>query len=149
MANNFPRIRAAAVDERAHNVFYRMTQLERLCKTLIDKADSIREAISSDYGHSQAEIAVEFNLAIKAIEGSYASLKPEKALQEEYLIANGKDAPSNRKPAGIVYIEPTTHTLFYSVLVPLASAIAAGNCVIVLVRNVSSEWLQQPTNRCS
>lgn len=45
--------------------------------------------------------------------------------------------PLNSVPAGIVYIEPTSHTMFYSVVVPVASALAAGNCVILLVSTVS------------
>jgi len=133
MSNSFPQIRAAAIDERAHNVFYRQTQLERLCKTLIDNAYTIRDAITADYGHSQVEIAMELNLTISAVKRDYASLQPKRVLEEEYLIAAGKDAPLNRKAAGIVYIEPTTHTLLYSAVVPLSAAIVAGNCVILLV----------------
>lgn len=133
MADSFPHITAAAVDERAHNVFYRQTQLERLHNALVEKAGNIQEAIATDYGHSQAEIAIELHLTLAAIERDYHSLQPMKAHEQEYLISSGQDAPSNRKPAGIVYIEPCVHTMLYSVVVPLSAAIAAGNCVIVLV----------------
>lgn len=133
MAGTFPQIRSAAVDERAHSVFYRQTQLEKLCKALVDNATDIREAIATDYDHNQAEIAAEFSLAISEVKRDYASLNPEYFLKEEYLIALGKDAKHIRKPVGIVYVIPSTHTLFYSVVVSLSAAIAAGNCVIVLV----------------
>jgi len=133
MGETFPKIRAAAVDERAHNVFFRQTQLERLCKALIARTDEIQKAIAQDYGNTPSEIAVEVNLAIAAVRADYASIQPVKAHEAEYSIAHGKDTVENRRPVGIVYIEPSTHTLFYSVTVPLSAAIAAGNCVIVLV----------------
>jgi len=134
MTELFPRLRAAAIDGRAHNVFYRQVQLERLCQALISNASKLRDAIATDYGHSPAEITVELNLANSAIRRDYATLEPKAAHQEEYLIASGEDAPNSRRPAGIVYIEPCTHTLLYSVVAPLSAAIAAGNCVVVLVR---------------
>jgi len=134
MTELFPRLRAAAIDGRAHNVFYRQVQLERLSQALTNNASKLRDAIATDYGHSPAEVAVELNLAISAIRRDYATLEPKAAHQEEYLIASGEDAPNSRRPAGIVYIEPCTHTLLYSVVTPLSAAIAAGNCVVVLVR---------------
>lgn len=131
---SYPRLRAAAIDQRTHNILYRQTQLERLAQCLISKPDEISSAIATDYGHSQAEIAVEINLAITALRRDYASLRPKHSLEEEYRIAAGKDAPTARRPAGIVYIEPCAHTRFYSVVVAMSAAIAAGNCVILLVR---------------
>ncbi|TKA69893.1 hypothetical protein B0A55_07522 [Friedmanniomyces simplex] len=135
MAEIFPRIRAAAIDGRAHNVFYRQAQLEQLCQALISNASKLRDAIATDYRHSPAETAVELNLAISAIRRDYATLDPKQAHAEEYLIASGEDAPGSTRPVGVVYIEPCTHTLLYSVVVPLSAAIAAGNCVIVLLEN--------------
>ncbi|KAK1065909.1 hypothetical protein LTR74_007623 [Friedmanniomyces endolithicus] len=135
MTELFPRLRAAAIDGRAHNVFYRQVQLERLSQALTNTASKLRDAIATDYGHSPAEVAVELNLAISAIRRDYAALEPKAAHQEEYLIASGEDAPNSRKPAGIVYIEPCIHTLLYSVVTPLSAAIAAGNCVVVLLEN--------------
>lgn len=151
MSNSFPQIRAAAIDERAHNVFYRLTQLERLCKTLIDSALTLQEAITADYGHSQAEVSMELNLTISAVKRDYSLLQPKMILDEEYSIAYGKDAPLHRKAAGIVYIEPTTHTLLYSAIIPLSAAIAAGNCVILLVRmiNEKDDVVIMLTERCS
>jgi len=152
MANNtFPQIRAAAIDGRAHNIFYRQVQLERLCEALTSNATKIRDAIATDCGHSPAEIAVELKLALGAIRRDYASLNPKQAHTEEYLIAAGQDAPSSTQPAGIVYIEPCTHTLLYSVIVPLSAAIAAGNCVIVLVGSEAEahEDVRLLTRSCS
>ena len=130
---DFAAVRASVIDQRTHNVFYRQTQLERLCRTLIEKASEIRSAIESDYGHSQAEAAVEVHQTIDAVKRDYASLQPKKAIEEEYLVATKHDAPDHRRPVGMVYIEPCKHTLFYSAVAPLSAAIAAGNCTIVLV----------------
>lgn len=124
-----------------HTIYHRQEQLERLCKTLIDHVNEIKDAISTDYGHSPAEVAVEYHLALTTIKKYYAQLKPKEVHEEEYLIANGNDASDRRVPAGIVYIEPAQHTMFYSIVVPLAAAFSTGNCVILLVSlNVTFQW---------
>jgi hypothetical protein len=129
----FPRLRAAAVDGRLSNAFVRQEQLKRLHSSLIKSADSIQEAIIKDSGNTKAEAAVEFSLALACVKRQVASLNPEKELEDEYRVAKGKDAADRREAIGIVYIEPINHTFFYSVVVPLSMAIAAGNCVIVQV----------------
>lgn len=63
----------------------------------------------------------------------YASIDFDQMMEEEYRIANGKDAADRRVAAGIVYIVPSSHTLFYSVIAPLSVAIAAGNCAVLEV----------------
>ena len=135
---SFPSLRAAAIDGRTHNIYYRQHQLEALHQGLLDHASEIKEALVADYDHTPAEIAIEIHLALSALKTSYETLQPSRAHADEYLIASGKDAPANKVPAGIAYIEPCTHTLLYSVVAPLSAAIAAGNCVIVLVRRKKS-----------
>lgn len=134
MTDAFAELRAAAVDGRAHSVYYRQHQLEALHQALLDNASEIREAIATDYDHSPAEIAIELHLVLSALRRNYDLLQPSQAHANEYLLAEGKDAPANRAPAGIVYIKPCVHTLLFSVVAPMSAAIAAGNCVIVLVR---------------
>jgi acyl-CoA reductase-like NAD-dependent aldehyde dehydrogenase len=133
MTDSFAELRAAAIDGRTHNIYYRQHQLEALHKALLDHATEIKEAIAADYDHSPAEIAVEIHLALSALKQSYETLQPAKAHADEYLLASVNDAPSSKIPAGIAYIEPCTHTLFFSVIAPLGAAIAAGSCAIVLV----------------
>jgi hypothetical protein len=111
MTDSFAELRAAAIDGRTHNIYYRQHQLEALHKALLDHATEIKEAIAADY----------------------ETLQPTKAHAEEYLLASGNDAPASKIPAGIAYIEPCTHTLFFSVIAPLGAAVAAGSCAIVLV----------------
>lgn len=133
MAHPFPRIEAAAIDGRLHTVYHRQVQLERLCKALVDNVNEVKRAIEQDYDYSPQEIATEYHQTLTTVKQYYALLDPKEAHEEEYLVANGKDAPQNRMPAGIVYIEPTMHTFFYSSIAPLAAALAAGNCVVLLV----------------
>lgn len=133
MPEAFADLRAAAIDGRAHNIYYRQSQIEKLHQTLIDNAQEIKEALASDYNYSAAETAAEISLTLKAIKRDYASLQPARAIEDEYLLANGNDAPNSRQPVGIAYIEPCAHTLLFSTIAPLSAALAAGNCVVVLV----------------
>ena len=133
MAHNFDRLKAAVIDRRSHNVFYRQQQIQSLFKALQNNAEKFRQAIINDTGHSEYETTMEINLTISSVRTNYASLDATKFHNDEYAVANGKDAAQNSVPVGIVYIEPTTHTLLYSIIVPLSAAITAGNCVIVLV----------------
>ncbi|KAM0690168.1 hypothetical protein Q7P36_008935 [Cladosporium allicinum] len=126
---------SAAIDGRTHNIYYRQHQLEALHQALLDHSSEIKNAIAADTDHTSSEIAIEIHLALSALKTSYETLQPTKALADEYLIASGKNAPENRVPVGIAYIEPCAHTLLYSVVAPLSAAIAAGNCVIVLLEN--------------
>ncbi|KAM5347517.1 hypothetical protein ACJ41O_010522 [Fusarium nematophilum] len=136
MAKEFARLRAAAVDGRAHNVYFRQTQLERLCRAAVTNAREVSEALQQDYEYTRADAAIEIYATVSAMKESYTALEPKQVLDEEYLVAHGKDMPSFRKPVGIVYIEPCAgHSVFNSALVPLASAIAAGNCVILLLED--------------
>lgn len=133
MAQTFPDLRAAAIDGRMQNVFYRQHQLEALHHSIIDHASEIRQALKSDYGYSSAESTVELHLTVETLKRVYGNLEPDKMLADEYAVATGNDAPSNRVPAGIVYIQPSSHSLLFSIVAPLSTAIAAGNCVIILV----------------
>lgn len=133
MSLNLKPLLAAAIDGRLHNVIHRQRQLQNLHTAFQQSAGAIREAIVSDGVSTPAEAAVEYFAAIRCIKDAYESLSPEKALDAEYSVAANKNAPDNRVPAGIVYIEAINHTMFYSVVTPLVAAIAAGNCVVVLL----------------
>jgi acyl-CoA reductase-like NAD-dependent aldehyde dehydrogenase len=130
---SFPRIRAAAIDGRLTNVFARREQLTRLHSALAKTVDTIQKAIVKDSGNTLAEAAVEYSLALATLKKQVESLNPEKELEDEYRTANGKDAADRREAVGVVYIEPTSHTFFFSVIAPLSISIAAGNCVVVQV----------------
>jgi acyl-CoA reductase-like NAD-dependent aldehyde dehydrogenase len=129
----FPRILAAEIDGRMHNIRYRQTQFHRLQSALAQHIEEIRDAIGEDSGHSSEEIYAEMCLALDEIRAHYTSLNLDKDLQEEYSIAHGKNRREGRRGAGIVYIIPIDHTLFYSVISVLTAALAAGNCIILEV----------------
>jgi len=136
-SRNLANVRAAALDGRASSVFYRQSQLKKLHEALITGAHEIQNAISKDSGVSITEAKFEYSLALEAVRAQYSKLDSKKEMEDEYRIANGKNAEDTRVGFGTVVIEPSSFTLFYSVIAPLSAAIAAGNCVIVQV-SVSS-----------
>ncbi|KAF7528392.1 hypothetical protein G7054_g10160 [Neopestalotiopsis clavispora] len=125
------RIDAAAIDGRAHNIRYRQQQLQQFSIRLQENADKICEAITLDSGFDEGEAVFEFAQSIKAVRTLYEQLDLQAALDEEYSVANNKDNISARVPVGVVVIRPGQHGRLFSVVSPVAAALAAGNCVIV------------------
>lgn len=134
-AQLFPRIVSAKIDGRTQNIRYRQTQFHRLQSILVRHVDEITSAIQADSGHTPEEVQAEIGLAMKEIRSHYLSMKLEKDLDEEYAIAHGKDNMNRRRGVGIVYIVPSMHAMFYSVVSTLSAAMASGNCVIIEVRS--------------
>lgn len=134
MARPFSNVRSAAVDGRLHNPIYAKAQLKRLHDVFSENAAELQAAITRDTGNREAEVKVEYWLAMRCLADGYASLDTEKLLEEEYAIAKGRDAPAAREPVGIVVVEPTLHTFFYSLVSAVVPAITAGNCIVVQVR---------------
>ncbi|EOD47418.1 putative aldehyde dehydrogenase protein [Neofusicoccum parvum UCRNP2] len=135
-ARALSNVRCTATDGRLQNIYWRLDQLRSLHTTLVSHEASVLEAITNDSHNTLAEAKIELYLALAAVKQHFLSLHPDQELEREYRVAHGKDAADRRDPVGIVYIEPaTTHTPFYSVVVPLAAAIAAGNCVVVQLSN--------------
>jgi len=133
MTKPFSQVRAAAIDGRLANVYKRQTELERLHEILVQNSQDITNAIVQDSGNSTAEAVVEYHLSLASLKQQYTLLDPTKEHEDEYRVAHGANAPDRREPAGLVYITPASHTLFFSVIAPLSTAVAAGNCVIVEV----------------
>lgn len=131
------RLRAAAIDGRTDNVRYRQNQLQSLSKSLRNNAERITAAISEDvFGTAQGtntEVQCEFYLTSDVIQKLYQTLNFEKSIVDEYNITKGTDLLSRRVGKGLVIIRPTTHTRFYSIICPIATAITAGNCVCLEV----------------
>lgn len=128
-------LQATALTARCHNAFFRQKQLKSLHDTLRGNASSIKDAIKQDTHISDVEATAEVALALNIVQEHYSSLDSKKELEEEYRITNGKDANTRREPWGVVYIEPQqSHTPFFSVLVAVAAALRAGNCIALKVR---------------
>ncbi|KAM3071814.1 hypothetical protein ACMFMG_009671 [Clarireedia jacksonii] len=131
--SNLDRLRASEIEGTTENVRYRQRELERLHSSLCRNKSSLLSSILKDTdgasGKSNFEPEAEFWLTINAIESQYKSLDFEKSIAEEYLIAKGSNNENRRIGKGLVIIRPTTHTRFYSIVTPITTAIAAGNCV--------------------
>jgi hypothetical protein len=137
-------LQATALTARCHNVFFRQKQLKSLHDTLRNNVSSIRDAIKQDTRTSDAEATAEVALSLDIVKEHYSSLDPKKELEEEYRITNKKNASDRRLPWGVVYVEPQrNHTPFFSVIVVVSSALAAGNCVtlkVILLLSRSNQW---------
>ncbi|KAL3437032.1 Aldehyde/histidinol dehydrogenase [Aspergillus tetrazonus] len=129
----YPRIRASAIDGRALNTRYKQAQLQRLQTALLQHIQRVRAAIQTDTSHDAGEIQAEIVLALTELRTHYLSLSLEQDLENEYLVAKGKDNPNATRPAGsgIVYIVPSTHTMFFGIISALSAAIVGGCCVIL------------------
>jgi aldehyde dehydrogenase (NAD+) len=128
-------LQATALTARCHNSFFRQKQLKSLHDSFRSNAASIKDAIKQDTRVSDAEATTEIALALDVVKEHYSSLEPKKELEAEYRITNGKDAADRRAPWGVVYVEPQrSHTPFFSMVVALSPALAAGNCVALKVK---------------
>lgn len=128
------KLRAAVIDGRTQNVRYRQDELQKLHAALRNNADGILSAISNDTNGPTSEATAEYYLAMSGFKKFYQSLRFEDSIKDEYSIAKGVDAASRRVGKGLVILRPTTHTRFYSIICPIAAAIAAGNCTCLEVR---------------
>jgi acyl-CoA reductase-like NAD-dependent aldehyde dehydrogenase len=124
---------ASNIDGRARTPRYIQNQLQALHSALLQNVSEIHQAIASSSQVTPAEVGIEYYLALSVVKEQYASIDFDQMLEEEYRIANRKDAADRRVAHGIVYIVPSNHTLFYSTIAPLSVAIAAGNCVALEV----------------
>ncbi|OBT52058.1 hypothetical protein VE04_08057, partial [Pseudogymnoascus sp. 24MN13] len=127
------RLQESLIDRRTDNVRHRQNQLQSLHAALCSSADLICNSIAEDaqVESSNAEAETEYYLTMNAVKHFYEGLGFEKSINDEYLIATGIDNPQRKVGYGLVIIRPTTHTRLYSIVCPLAAALAAGNVVVI------------------
>lgn len=128
------RLLGSKVDRRAENVRYRQDQLQKLHTGLIENGIGIREALEKDTGYTMAEAEVEFAMGIKAVRDHYNGLDFQRSLDQEYRIAKNLDAVEHKVSVGLVFIASSKTFPFFSLLAPLAAAVAAGNSILIKVR---------------
>ncbi len=129
------QLHATALTARCHNSFFRQKQLKALHDGLRKDSNNLKDALKADTRVSEQDATTEVALSLNLVKEHYASINPEKELEEEYRIANGKNASDQTKPWGVVYIEPQqTHTPLFSAIAALSAALAAGSCVALKVR---------------
>jgi acyl-CoA reductase-like NAD-dependent aldehyde dehydrogenase len=129
-AEPFARIQIAHLEGRSQSLRLRQTLFHSLHATLTSSESAIKQAIAADTGNSDADIALEYSLALSELRAHYETLD----LKTEVTLAHSIENPTGTTNVGIVYVIPAQRTLFYAVLSPLCAALAAGNCVVLEVR---------------
>lgn len=127
------RLHESIVDGRTENGRYRQDQLHSLHKALREQAGHICAALQADSTSTAAEVEAEYYLTMQAVKHFYGTIDFAKELKDEYSVAHGRDNAGRRVGVGLVVIQPTSHTRLYSIVTPLAAAIAAGNCLVLEV----------------
>ncbi|KAL4861437.1 hypothetical protein BDV12DRAFT_204011 [Aspergillus spectabilis] len=128
------RLAATQHDGRTANVRYRQDELQSLHSALVESQRELQAAMRQDSHFVDAEVDVEFAMGLDAVRHSYETLDFDGSITEEYRIAKGKSNPDRHCAVGIVYINASVDFLFFSVIAPLAAAIAAGNVVMLEMR---------------
>ena len=134
------RLRASVIDGRAQNSRFKQKQLFSLHAELLVQADAICTAIAEDTENSAAEVEAEFYLTMTALRHFYEFVDFDQDLKEEYLVTKGVDNVSRRVGSGLVVIRPSTYTRLFSIIVPIAAAIAAGNSILLEVCSSSLKY---------
>ena len=133
-ASQIATLQATANTRRCHNSFFRQEQLKALHDVLRTRSSDIVTAIRKDNDVTSVEATTQCALALSIIKQHYEAINPGKELEKQYRITEGENARDRREPCGVVYIEPDLkHTPFFSIVVVLAAAVAAGNCVALKV----------------
>lgn len=139
MDNQAKVIRESVVDGIAVTPRFREKQLASLHQALLSARDEIIQAIAAESQSHTNEATAQFLMVMQAIKTFHDAVNPKTLIEDEYQISKGKNHTSKRSPYGCAYIKPSTCDIFYSTTVPIAAAIAAGNCVVLeLSQNLSS-----------
>ena len=133
------RIKAAVEDGRAQSPRFKQRQLAALHEALKQNQTLITTAVEKDTRCSKAEANIQYYLTLDAVKSFNDKLDFNKLLEDEYSIAHLKDNPDRRSAIGCVSIIPDSQSLLYSGVVPTAAAIAAGNCVVLEIKQTLSE----------
>ncbi|THX28909.1 aldehyde dehydrogenase PutA [Aureobasidium pullulans] len=124
-------IESAAIDGRARTPRFIQRQLANLHKAITTNAKIIQDAIVADTSVKLREAQLEIHLSISVVKELYDNFSVEEALSQEYRVARGQDWCDRNDAVGTIYLRPQSHNLVYSIVSPLANAIAAGNCVVI------------------
>ncbi|KAF2446288.1 ALDH-like protein [Karstenula rhodostoma CBS 690.94] len=135
-ATTLANLNAVALTGRSSNPFFRREQLKFLHDALRGEVKSIRDALRQDQHVTDAEATIEIATALRHLKAHYEGIDQKAELESEYKPTKAKDVADRTGPWGVVYIEPNLgHTPFFSVVGPLAAAIAAGSCIALKLDN--------------
>jgi aldehyde dehydrogenase (NAD+) len=133
-ATQIAALQATANTRRCHNSFFRQEQLKALHDVLRTRSSDVVTAIRKDTDVTSAEATTQCALALSIIKEHYEAINPGKELEDQHRITEGKNARDRREPWGVVYIEPDLkHTPFFSIVIVIGAAMAAGNCIALKV----------------
>lgn len=139
MSSTTERIEAAVEDGRAQSPRFKQRQLAALHEALKQNQTAITTAVEKDSKCSAPEANAQYYLTLDAVKNFYDNPDFEKLLEDEYKVAHQKDNPNRRSAIGCVNVIPDASSLLYSAVVASAAAIAAGNCVMLEIKQTLSE----------
>lgn len=139
-------ILSAVADRRTRDLRFRQRQLISLHDWITKNVPALEVAISTDDGISIAEAQIVIGLALHDLKKNYESLDLKKELDVEFRIKNGRNNEDRRLPQEIVYVIPSSYTLFHGVMSALCASVAAGSCCVIEVRatnttSLDASWL--------
>ncbi|KAM0433836.1 hypothetical protein ACHAQK_009058 [Fusarium lateritium] len=121
-------------DGRLANPFYRQQQLRKIQKSLIERKDTLIEALIKDSLVTRNEAFTELYSTVSAVKSFFDQTSPTEQLEAEYAVARNRDALLARQGVGIVVIKPQSHTYLFSTISPICAALASGNAVLLIVK---------------
>ncbi|KAJ4258813.1 hypothetical protein NW762_007900 [Fusarium torreyae] len=127
------RLQDTVADGRLANSFYRQQQLRKIQKALIERKDTLIEAIVKDSLVTRSEAFTELYSTVSAARSYFDQTSPTQSLDVEYAVARNQDAPTARQGVGIVAIKPQFHTFLFSTISPICAALASGNAVLLVL----------------
>ncbi|KAH6684042.1 Aldehyde/histidinol dehydrogenase [Halenospora varia] len=131
MQSTLEALRSSVIEGRAENVRFRLDQLNLLHSSLLSHVDEICKSLSTDFSGTQIDIETEFFLTTDAVRRIHETLDFDKSLKEEYQVSTGKDNAERRAAIGLAAIRPSRHSRLYSIVNPVAAALAYGNCILL------------------
>lgn len=139
MEDQAKTIRSSVIDGTAITPRFREKQLASLHRTLLSARSEIIHAIINDSQSHSNEATAQYLIVMQTIKALHESVNPKTLIENEYQVAKGRNHTTKRSPYGCVCITPSTCDKFYSTVVPVAAAIAAGNCVFLeLLQDLSA-----------
>lgn len=132
----FPRISTAYIDGAARSIRHRQQECHKLQRALVEAKSLLTNTLQDDNGYSETEALFEYGLTLLELRQTYDTINLDAENSSARAIEEGRNNPRRVNGAGVVYIIPArSKSSLYNVLSPLGAAIAAGNCVIVEVKD--------------
>ncbi|KAJ5833648.1 hypothetical protein N7474_001959 [Penicillium riverlandense] len=137
LAEVYDVVQSAWIEGRLENVLQRQKELAGLHAALKNHRSGLIAAFSKDLCASEAGTSEEIELSLDAVKRLYEQLDFPSALARERSVQAGQEAPLNPVALGPVLIQAALPCPLSSTIIPLAAAVAAGSCCLVLLCTAS------------